>query len=193
MLYTPRDQVRQGGSPCDGDNRKIKELQMRRLLDKCHYRSYVVNEQDMFSAHSIFGPDVELLKRKTAERKEPLVHLILWPLPDDMLQKNKETVVCFDVMHVSGITFLVSISCVLWFCTAEMVENRGAKMLLTSTDRIRMPYARRRSLVNIVARDHYLASLEIGLSNAGIALNTVSRVEHAPEIKRHDRVIKERC
>eukprot|EP00178_Gracilaria_changii_P013526 TRINITY_DN381_c1_g1_i1.p1 TRINITY_DN381_c1_g1~~TRINITY_DN381_c1_g1_i1.p1 ORF type:complete len:1004 (-),score=118.29 TRINITY_DN381_c1_g1_i1:1292-3985(-) len=115
------------------------------------------------------------------------------PVPDDIMKRHREVVVCFDVMYVNGIPFAVSISRALKFGTVEAIKNRKAQTLLNSIKVIQATYARRGFLANRIAADNEFASLEGAWSGMGMALNVVSRGEHVPEIERYIRTLKERC
>ena len=71
------------------------------------------------NARRIFGPDVSSLKDKTVSRKEALVELTMIPIPSDVMQRHKDIILCFDIMYINRIAFLVSISRSVKFCTAR--------------------------------------------------------------------------
>lgn len=169
------------------------ENHMRHIVMNNQLRNCNVTDQDIRNAHDIFGPDIGSLKGKTTRRGEPHVDLSMQPIPQEIVTRHREVVICFDVMYVNGIPFAVSISRAIKFCTVEALENRKAETLLTSLKRIRATYARRGFLANMIAADNEFASLEGPLSNEGMALNVVARDEHVPEIERHIRTLKERC
>lgn len=169
------------------------ERQMRHILDRNQLRNCDINSQDVRNAHNIFGPDVGSLRGKTVRRSEPHVELIQRPIPHGILERHKEVTICFDVMYVSGMPFLVSTSRFIKFHTAEALHNRKNETLTAGLKRIKMIYARRRFVVNQAVGDNEFASMEAALSDIGIALNTVSSDEHVPEVERHIRTLKERC
>lgn len=173
---------------CRPSENKMYNILDQRQLSKC-----CINSQDVKNPRKIFGPDVVPLKGKTVRRKEAHVELISRPIPADLMQRNLEVTVCFDVMYLNGIAFLISISRALKFCTAEALENRKGDTLLTGIKRIKMIYARRGFLANRALGDNEFSHLETGLSGMGMALNTVARDKHVPEVERHIRTLKERC
>lgn len=168
--------------------RQMIDIINKRLIPNC-----TVTEQDITNAREIFGPDVGSLKGKTVRRKEPHVELRVRPIPDDIMKRHREVVVCFDVMYVNNITFLVSISRALKFCTAEALANRRAATLLIGMSRIKASYATRGFTANRAMGDNEFEALRPGLAEMGIMLNVVARDEHVPEIERHIRTVKERC
>lgn len=169
------------------------EQQFRRILDDRLLRNCDIHGQDAKNAHSIFGPDVGSLRGKTVRRSEAHVELVQRPVPDEIWQRHREVTICFDVMYVNGIAFLVSVSRSIKFCTAEALQNRKAETLLIGLRRIKKVYAKRGFIVSQAAGDNEFHSLEVGLSEIGVALNVVSRDEHVPEIERYIRTLKERC
>lgn len=169
------------------------EQQLRRILDQNQLRNCGIHSQDVNNARNIFGPDAGSLRGKTVRRSEPHVDLVQRPIPDGILERHREATVCFDVMYVSNIPFLVSTSRYIKFHTAEALLNRKSETLMAGLKRVKMIYARRGFVMNQAVGDNEFASLETALSDIGIALNTVSRDEHVPEVERHIRTLKERC
>lgn len=169
------------------------ETQMCDILNGRQLSNCDVKAQDVINARRIFGPDVGSLKGKTVRQKEPHVELSITPIPEDIMERHRQLVVCFDIMYVNGIAFLVSISRALKFCTAEALANRKAETILTGMQRIKTTYSRRGFLVNRALGDNEFAGLDAGLAAMGVILNAVSRDEHVPEIERHIRTLKERC
>lgn len=168
--------------------KRMLEIVSKRLLPNCP-----VTGQDVVNARNIFGPDVGSLKGKTVRRPEQHVELKLMQIPNDIMERHREVVICFDVMFVNGVSFLVSISRAIKFCTAEALANRRGATLLVGLKRIKSTYSRRGFLVNRAAADNEFAVLENGLAEVGVVLNVVARDEHVPEIERHIRTLKERC
>lgn len=169
------------------------EQQMCAIVNGRQLKNCDVGAQDIINARKIFGPDVASLKGKTVRQKEAHVEMAITPIPQDVMERHREVIVCFDVMYINSIAFLVSISRGLKFCTTEALENRRSTTLLTSLRRIKTTYSRRGFIVNQVAGDNEFNALEVGLSEMGIILNTVARDEHVPEVERHIRTLKERC
>lgn len=169
------------------------EHQLATILNQRQLANSTVTAQDVINARKIFGPDIGSIKGKTVRRREPHVEIIIRPIPSDIMNRHREVVVCFDVMYVNNIAFLVSISRAIKFCTAEALANRRADTLITGIKRIKAIYSRRGFVVNRAAGDNEFSSIESGLSEIGIILNVVARDEHVPEIERHIRTVKERC
>lgn len=169
------------------------EQQLCDILNNRQLINSDISGQDVLNARKIFGPEVGSLKGKTVRRKEPYVNLTARPIPADIMERHREVVICFDIMYINNIAFLVSVSRSIKFCTAEALQNKQAGTLLTGLKRIKMIYAQRGFRVNKAAGDNEFSSLETGLAAIGIVLNTVARDEHVPEIERHIRTLKERC
>lgn len=97
----------------------------------------------MTNALNILGPYIGSLKGNTVHRKEPHVEMIVRPIPKDIIKRQKEVVVRFDVMYANGIAFLVSISRALKFYTYEALANLRNDTLKTEIKRIKATYSRR--------------------------------------------------
>lgn len=145
----------------------------------------------MHNALLIFGPELGSLKGKTTRRGELHVELKIRLIPQGITERNKEVVVCFDVMYVNGRPFAVSISRAIKLGTVEALENRKASTLLTSIKTIQATYARRGFLANRLVADNEFAWLDTPLSVMGIGLNTVVRDENEPEVERFIHMLKE--
>ena len=169
------------------------EAQMRRMMAEGQVRNCHITEQDVINAFHIFGPDVAGLKGKATRRAQPHVELRTRPIPTEIMKRQREVTLCFDVMFVCGLPFAVSIARALKFGTVEVLANRKAETLLAALKRIKATYARRGFLVNTIAADNEFSTLDASLSAEGMALNVVSRGEHVPEVERHIRTLKERC
>lgn len=169
------------------------ERQLRALLEERQLRNCDITEQDFVNARAIFGPDVPSLKAKTVRKKADHVDMKMRPIPETIMARHKQVVICFDVMHINNIPFAVSISRAIKFATAEALQNREADSLLSSVKGIKMTYARRGFVVTKMAADNEFAVLDAPLASMGISLNTVACGEHVPEIERHIRTLKERC
>lgn len=190
----PKRQVRQAeaarrlqqtiGRPSD---RRLKQVIAARALPNC-----TVTAQDVDNARLIFGPDIGSLKGKTVRKKADHVDLRLSSVPSELIRRHKAVAICFDVMYVQAIPFLVSISRSLKFCTVQALANRRDGTILECLKKIAQLYKARGFVVMRAAGDNEFASLETQLAGMGITINVVARGEHVPEIERHIRTLKER-
>lgn len=109
-----------------------------------------------------------------------------------MTKPHREVIQCFDVMFLNRISFLLSISRDIIFCTAETLKNIPDTTMVAMIRKIKMTYGRRGFIVNQAAADNGFISLEIELSGMGIALNFVAIDKHIPEVEIHVCTLKKR-
>lgn len=82
-----------------------------------------------------------MLKGKTTHRSKTNVSLNMRLVPEDIMKRHCQVLVCFKVMYVNGILFSVSISRGLNFGTVEAIKKRKAQMLLNSIKVIQAAYS----------------------------------------------------
>ena len=76
-------------------------------------------------AEDIYGASIPHLKGKTVRRKIQHVEPVkITSFPKTILDKYKEVIICCDLMHISGIVFLNTISGHIMFATVIMIKNR---------------------------------------------------------------------
>ena len=119
------------------------ERELCRILEARQLKNCETTEQDVMNATDMFGPDVASLKGKTTRQKVRHVELNTRPIPLKIMERHREVKVCFDIMHLNGIGFAVSISRTIKFVTAQALENRRAETIFASLRHINMTYGRR--------------------------------------------------
>lgn len=118
-------------------DRTMQGITTSRLLKNCP-----VKEDDVANARKIFGP-IGALKGKTVRRRAVNVDLRLSAPPVEIMRRNRDVTMCFDIMHLNRIPFLVSISRNIKFCTAETIANRQDASLIAGLKKIKATYADR--------------------------------------------------
>ena len=74
----------------------------------------------------IYGPSVPYLKVKTVHHKVQHVETIIVPyFPKVILDRYKEIPLCCDLMHITGIGFLNTISWHIMVATGSTIKNKN--------------------------------------------------------------------
>jgi hypothetical protein len=113
------------------------------------------------------------------------------PVPEQILESK--VTICRDIMFVSKISFLVTISRNIKFTTTEMLINRKASTVLNSMKKIIQIYNMRGLLTTFAIMDIEFEPIRGELADQQVALNCTARDEHVGDIERHIRTIKKRC
>ena len=123
------------------------------------------------NAKLVFGPDITLLKGKSARQKPARVVTDYVGIPREILKSRKELEVSMDIMFINKIPFLVRISRRLKFTTIEYLSSKNEIALVTYTNKI-VSYYKSRGLhvddlkiscveVNEVTKNDTLARVRI--------------------------------
>ena len=154
-----------------------------------------VTREDIKVAEDIFGPNLAILQGKTVRKSEEHVQTKIEPVPPEILDRYQEVTIAGDVMFVSGVAFLMTISRFIRFGTANMLKNMlmGPKNPIMKCMReLKALYQQRGFNITVAIMDLQFEPLRIPLAEIGIMLNTVAEDEHVPEQERWNRTIKER-
>ena len=112
-------------------------------------------------------------------------------VPHAIFEENRNVTLSVDVMFVNRIPFLTSISWHLKFTTADTVHNRTTSKLVQCVTNVNALYAKRRFNVSTSVMGGEFVPMKTTLLKMGVSLNIASALEHAPEIERQHRMIKE--
>ena len=189
--YTPR-QVAAGrvarkaismmGSPSVST---MKVMVRDNLINNCP-----VTVESLNIADDIFGPDVASIQGKMARRRPAHVGLDEVEVPPEIFDRNSSVVVVADVMFVNGLAFLVSVSRGLTLVTVSYLATRDVAALRRGMLQIVSVYRRRGFRVHTAMVDNQFDPLRGQVGD--VDLNVTAAAEHAPEIERAIRTIKER-
>ena len=142
-------------------------------------------------ADDVFGPDAASLQGKMTRNRPQLVDPDFVDVPRDILIRNATVIVVADIMFVNALSFLVSISRNLALITVSYLASRGFDALKKGMMQIVAAYHRRGFNVTTAMVDNQFNPLR-GLIG-DVDLNVTAAAEHAPEIERCIRTIKDRA
>ena len=107
---------------------------MRDFVSMVHdnlIRNYPIMLEDIKNAHTIYGPDVASLKGKTVRKASPVVRTDYIYVPRHIFDQNKHVVVAGDIMYVTDLRFLVTVSRGINMITVEYLPDRKSIILRT--------------------------------------------------------------
>ena len=149
---------------------------------------------DVDITEKIYGPDVASLKGKTTRRKPAPVVNDQVQIPQELVDKHKDIVLCMDVIFVNQIPFLVTISKNLKYRTATLLSARTTESYHKALDDVCNKYNSADFQITRVECDQEFKPILNPIKMAmGIQANYASASEHVPDIERSNRVLKERC
>ena len=173
------------GRPSTRDYVKIVEGGM---LQNCP-----VSRQDIAAAEDIFGPNLGSLKGKTVRHKNDRVDSLVADVPYDIIKVHKDVTLCFDIMFVNKIAFLVTVSRSIRFGTTERLTTRRADVVGKALVSVIAVYKQRGFRVRECHGDGEFEPLRADLADVGSHLNVTAEDEHVPEVERYIRTLKERA
>jgi hypothetical protein len=113
-------------------------------------------------------------------------------IPASIMQQYKDVTLSVDIMKVTGIPFLMTISRHIKFGSAGKLDNMKNSHIIKHFKHVIGAYVARGFRVTIILADNQFESLRGDIANLGATLNITARDEHVPEIERFNRTIKER-
>ena len=83
-----------------------------------------VTTKDIKIAEQIFGQDIGSLKGKTTRTKPvPVVNNYI-KIPEELIMKQQNVILCIDGIKVNELLFLTTISKNMCYCTAQFIESK---------------------------------------------------------------------
>jgi hypothetical protein len=152
-----------------------------------------VNRADVTAAEEIFGANLGSLKGKTVRHKGDHVPSLVADVPYHIIKLHKDVTLCFDLMYVNRIVFLVTVSQKIRFGTTERLLSRNSDVVGKALITVMLFYRQRGFRVKECHGDGEFEALRAKIADAGAALNVTSEAEHVPEIERYIRTVKERA
>ena len=151
-----------------------------------------VTIQDIKNAEFVWGPDLGCIKGKTVRCQPSAVRITGTDIPMQIMQQYKDVTLSVDIMKVTGIPFLMTISKHIKFGSAGKLDSMRNSHILKHFKAIIGAYVTRGFHVTIILADDQFESMRGDLADLHAQLNVTARDEHVPEIERYQRTIKER-
>ena len=130
-------------------------------------RHIQVTGQDIVSAEDAFGPE-----RGSVRKASDMVgHDGLVPVPVSIMAHCRKITLCVDVMKVSKMPFLISISRAIKFGTVAWLKNAKADAILKHIKDAHKIHVKRGFILEIVEADGQFEPLRGDLAEIGITLN----------------------
>ena len=125
----------------------------KQLIGTKDLKNNPVSHENIFHAQATFGPNVSGLKGRATRKRPHRVVRSRCKISRDFYLLNKFVTLTADVMFVSGIPFLVTLSDSLKYTTAEFIPTRTAGQLANSLMKVVYGYARGGFIVNPMLMD----------------------------------------
>ena len=119
------------------------------------------------------------------QRPPHRVQMHLEAIPQGILKRYQNVMICADIMFVNSIPFTVSISWSIRFGMVELLTGTKAELLLHAIKNIRNTYAQGGFKVDWMLMDGQFENLQGDIANLGIQLNEVAEDEHVGEIEQY--------
>ena len=203
MLITTVDDNKSQVSAHDYSRAKIARA-LQRTIDKPTTKTFIhyvgenlipncpITVHDIKNAEFIWGPELGALKGKTTRQKSPQIRMENNSIPMQVMQQYKDVTLSADVMKVTGIPFLMTISRHIKFGTAGKLDNMNNSHIIKHFKAVIGAYVTRGFRVTIILADNQFESMRGDLADLHAMLHITSRDEHVPEVERYNRTIKER-
>ncbi|HEY9815832.1 MAG TPA: hypothetical protein V6D20_08555 [Candidatus Obscuribacterales bacterium] len=105
-----------------------------------------ITRKDIIAAEDIFGPDhLGSLKGKTVRRPPGKVNTDVMVIPAAIMDRYREVTLGGDIMKISKIPFMVTISSSIRFGTMELVTNQMMMTLAKAIGNVAKVYMQRGS------------------------------------------------
>ena len=155
-------------------------------------RNCPITRADILAAEDIFGPNLGSLKGKTVRTKHDHVPSLVADVPYHIIKAHKDVILCFDIMFVNKIPFMITVSINIRFGTTERLTTRQADQAGKALVNVIKLYRQRGFRVQECRGDGEFEPLRAILADAGSQLNIAAEDEHVPQVERYIRTLKER-
>ena len=152
-----------------------------------------VTTRDFGNAEFIWGKDLGSVKGKTVRHKPR--QRVITPgtnIPLTIMQQYRDVTLSVDIMKVTGIPFLMTISKHIKLGSGGRLTDMKNETMLKHFKSIIGAYSIRGFRVKIVLADNQFESMRGDIADLHADLVIVSADEHVPDIERFIRTIKER-
>ena len=123
--------------------------------------------QDIKNADFIWGKELGCLKGKTVRSNSPQVRLETTSIPVQIMQQYKEVTLSVDIMKVTGIPFLMTISRHIKFGSVGKLDNMKNSHMIKHFKAVIGAYAARGFRVTIILADNQFESMRGDIADLG--------------------------
>jgi len=149
---------------------------------------------DIDITEQIFGPDVASLKGKTTRQKPAPVVADQASMPQELVAKHENVVLCMDALFVNKMPFLVAISKNIKCHTAHFLQSLTIKSHHRTLDKVCGTCNDAGFQIGCIECNLEFEPTMDPIKRAmQIHVNCVSMHEHVPKIEHSNRVLKEHC
>ena len=135
-----------------------------------------ISKADIMHVEDIFGASVGTLKGKMTRKKSERVIINNVDLPEG-LEKHDKITLKTDIMYRNGITFIMTISKGINFCTAELIKNEKANTIAKSINQVLKLYNNRGFNIQNIMADWQFEKIRRLLDGSGTNLNITGHDE----------------
>ena len=139
-----------------------------------------VTIQDTKNAEFVWGPDLGCVKGKTVRQTSPKVRIEVTSIPVTIMQQYKNVTLSVDIMKVTGIPFLMTISRHIKFGSAGKLDNMKNSHIIKHFKAIIGAYVTRGFRVTIILADNQFESMHGDLAYLHAQLNITIMCFHTP-------------
>ncbi|KAL7529447.1 hypothetical protein ACHAXR_002971 [Thalassiosira sp. AJA248-18] len=120
----------------------VFKREVSRTSESSLFRDCPISSKDISNANTIFGPSKPCLEGKWVRRKPARVEPEYISIPANLITNHKYLTLVADVMFVSGLPFLITLSRGVRFTTVTFVPSRTAAELANSIKQVIKLYKR---------------------------------------------------
>jgi hypothetical protein len=106
--------------------------QFLKMVRNNSIKNFLVNPNHITNTHSIFGPNIAGVHRRTTHQKPERVEAVVGRIPADFHCLHKSVVLTAGVMFVNGMAFLTTLSWKLRLATVKQLPSCMATQLSIS-------------------------------------------------------------
>jgi hypothetical protein len=161
-----------------------------------------ITTEDYKRAEAIYRTDLGVIKGKTTKKKPERVPIEV----TQAIYEKQNIILAVDIMQVTGLNFLVTVSRSIKFITVMYLVNRKKKTIVEVMRQAIIIYNGRGHAVtaceftetedrpiHTILADNEFTAIQDEMEADGIQVNLTAKSEHVPEVERQNRVIKERA
>ena len=131
----------------------ISTQKLHNIVNNNMVKGLPITREDVKLAEEIYDPNIYALKRKTTNWKVNHVIAPITKIPKKILKEYKNITLCIDVMFISGIKLLLTVSRNIDFVTAQYVPNKKYSGYIKPIEMVCNMYAKRGFSVTSILAD----------------------------------------